>query len=291
MWNEKFVSPTQYTPQIDIIMIICLPTGLPMAFNGSHQTIHLYPHRSLALYNKLRIYMYLPLQGSHQTIHLYPHRSLALYNKLRIYMYLPLQGSFLTRNSSSATHPPPTLTITVLRNILTSRSFWESPNCKGQVKKFRELWSPARQQIWPWSRSKVTVKVTTWYLRKGLVPRNTHAKYQSSICKSAKVMAKVKVFVTDGQTDRQRDEWDLMSPRFRESGGQKCQHINILTRRSFWESTNFKGQGQTCQHINILASRSFWESPNCKGHGQMSDVVTILKLLHLHVYMYCSTSC
>ena len=71
--------------------------------------------------------------------------------------------------------------------------------------KFRELWSPARQQIWPWRRSKVTVKVTTWYHRKGLVKRNTHAKYQSSICNSAKVMAKVKVFVTDGQTDRQRD--------------------------------------------------------------------------------------
>ena len=31
-------------------------------------------------------------------------------------------------------------------------------------------------------------------------------------------MAKVKVFVTDRRTD----EWDLMSPRFRESGGQKC---------------------------------------------------------------------
>ena len=74
-----------------------------------------------------------------------------------------------------------------------------------KTSKFRELWSPARQQIWPWRRSKVTVKVTTWYHRKGLVTRNTHAKYQSSICNSAKVMAKVKVFVTDGQTDRQRD--------------------------------------------------------------------------------------
>ena len=59
--------------------------------------------------------------------------------------------------------------------------------------------SPARQQIWPSHRSKVTIKVTTWYHRKGLVTKNTHAKYQSSICNSAKVMAKVKVFVTDGQ--------------------------------------------------------------------------------------------
>ena len=60
-------------------------------------------------------------------------------------------------------------------------------------------------KIWPWRRSQVTVKVTTWYHRKGLVTRNTHAKYQSSICNSAKVMAKVKVFVTDGQTEGRTD--------------------------------------------------------------------------------------
>lgn len=41
---------------------------------------------------------------------------------------LALQGSFLIKNSSSATQPPPTLTITVDRRILTSRSFCESPN-------------------------------------------------------------------------------------------------------------------------------------------------------------------
>ena len=41
---------------------------------------------------------------------------------------LPLQGSFFTKNSSSAIQPPPTRTITVLRRILTSRSFCESPN-------------------------------------------------------------------------------------------------------------------------------------------------------------------
>ena len=69
--------------------------------------------------------------------------------------------------------------------------------CIGRIKKFIELWSPARQQIWPWSRSKV--KVTTWYHRKGLVTKDTHAKYQSSNCNSAKVMTKVKVFGTDGR--------------------------------------------------------------------------------------------
>ena len=91
-----------------------------------------------------------------------------------------------------------------------------------ETSKFRELWSPARQQMWPWSRSKVTVKVTTWYHWKGLVTKNTHAKYQSSICYSAKVMAKVKVFVTEGLTDRRTDwltdEWDLMSPAFAKAG-------------------------------------------------------------------------
>ena len=45
--------------------------------------------------------------------------------------------------------------------------------------KFRELWCPARQQLWPWSRSKV--KVTAWCQLKGLVTRIMHAKYQCSI--------------------------------------------------------------------------------------------------------------
>lgn len=41
---------------------------------------------------------------------------------------LALQGSFFTRNSSSATQPPPTLTMTVERRIRTRRRVWESPN-------------------------------------------------------------------------------------------------------------------------------------------------------------------
>ena len=39
-------------------------------------------------------------------------------------------------------------------------------------------------------------------------------------------MAKVKVFVTDGRTERQMDEWDLMSPRFREILGQLYMYTN-----------------------------------------------------------------
>ena len=45
----------------------------------------------------------------------------------------------------------------------------------------------------------------TLYHRKGVVTKNTHAKYQSSTCNSAKVMAKVKVFVTDRGTDGRTD--------------------------------------------------------------------------------------
>ena len=101
----------------------------------------------------------------------------------------------------------------------------------------RELWSPARQQIWlevgqrSSSRSrhgttKVTVKVTTWYHRKGLVTKNTHAKYQSSICNSAKVMAKVKVFVTDRQRDRRTDgRMRFNVPTLSRKGGTKMQKL------------------------------------------------------------------
>ena len=93
--------------------------------------------------------------------------------------------------------------------------------------KFRELWSPARQQIWPWSRSKV--KVTTWYHRKGLVTKNTHAKYQSTTCNSAKVMAKVKVFVTDGRTDRRTDRQTRFNvPAFSRKRGTKMAKMTFL---------------------------------------------------------------
>lgn len=50
---------------------------------------------------------------------------------------LPRQGSFFTRNSSRAIHPPPTRTITVLRRMRTSRSCWESPNCRAKQRLMR----------------------------------------------------------------------------------------------------------------------------------------------------------
>ena len=40
---------------------------------------------------------------------------------------------------------------------------------------------------------------------------------------------------TDRQTHRQRDEWDLMSPRFRESGGPRKRWTKITERLKFQE--------------------------------------------------------
>ena len=44
-----------------------------------------------------------------------------------------------------------------------------------------------------------------WYQKKGLVIKNTHVKYESSITYHSKDMANVKVFA-DRQTDRQTDK-------------------------------------------------------------------------------------
>lgn len=48
--------------------------------------------------------------------------------------HLPRQGSFFNKNSSKATQPPPTRTITVDRRIRTNRNFWLSPNCNREKK-------------------------------------------------------------------------------------------------------------------------------------------------------------
>ena len=80
----------------------------------------------------------------------------------------------------------------------------QKPRCDPvQTSKFGELWSPALQQLWPWSRSKV--KVIAWCKLKGLVTRIMHAKYQCSIINTLEDMSQVKVFMTDRQTDRGAD--------------------------------------------------------------------------------------
>jgi hypothetical protein len=41
----------------------------------------------------------------------------------------------------------------------------------------------------------------SWYQMKGLAWRNTHVKYESPSTYQSKVITKVKVFLTDGQTE------------------------------------------------------------------------------------------
>ena len=54
-----------------------------------------------------------------------------------------------------------------------------------------------------------------WYHVKGLVTRNTHVQYESSISYGKKVMAKVKVFVHSIQRQRRHQGYDISSPDIR----------------------------------------------------------------------------
>ena len=46
-----------------------------------------------------------------------------------------------------------------------------------------------------------------WYEQKGHITRNVHVKYESPTSNGSKDKDKVKVFVTDRQTDRCTDKW------------------------------------------------------------------------------------
>ena len=70
---------------------------------------------------------------------------------------------------------------------------------------FLRIVVPQWQQIWPWKRSKV--KVTAWCQLRELVTRTMHAKYQCSIFNTSEDMSQVKVFVTEGRTDRQTNDF------------------------------------------------------------------------------------
>ena len=54
------------------------------------------------------------------------------------------------------------------------------------------------------SRSRSHVH-NSWYRWNGLVIRNTHAKYERPISKGKKVIANVKVFLTDRRTEGRTD--------------------------------------------------------------------------------------
>lgn len=84
----------------------------------------------------------------------------------------PLQGSFLTRNSSRAVQPPPTLTINVLRRIRTIRNCWESPNCSKQAK-----------HIWQGLAFEVLIAVaTSYYISKISLTCSSQSKANSMKC-------------------------------------------------------------------------------------------------------------
>ena len=78
-----------------------------------------------------------------------------------------------------------------ITNMCYTECIWRQQKHIEFTSKFKELWSPARQQIWPWSRSKV--KVTVGYPWKGLATRIMHAKYQCSIINTSEDMSQVKV--------------------------------------------------------------------------------------------------
>ena len=79
--------------------------------------------------------------------------------------------------------------------------------------KFGELWSSARQQLWPWSMSKV--RVTAWCQLQGLLTRIIHAKYQFSIINTSEDSAMLKfLWQTDIHGTNGRMSFNV--PRFRE---------------------------------------------------------------------------
>ena len=111
--------------------------------------------------------------------------------------------------------------------------WWPVTTGLSVLRKFGELWSPARQQIWPWSRSKVKAKITTWCQWKGPVTTIMYAKYQCSIINTYEDMSQVKVFVTnrgtdgrrDGRTDGQMRFNVPPPPAFAKGGGQKREGV------------------------------------------------------------------
>ena len=85
-----------------------------------------------------------------------------------------------------------------------------------KTSKFRELWSPTQQIIWPWSRAKVMVM--TWCQLKGLVTRTMHAKHQCSIIHTSEdpLWARLKFL---RQTDRRMSNNVPCFPAFAKARG------------------------------------------------------------------------
>ena len=74
-----------------------------------------------------------------------------------------------------------------------------------RTSKFRELWSPARQQIWPWSRSKVPARSRRGNIGKALSQRTHMPSIKALPVIVQKLRPRLKFLWqtdTDGQTDR-----------------------------------------------------------------------------------------
>ena len=85
--------------------------------------------------------------------------------------------------------------------------------------KFEELWSPARQQIWPWDRSKVKVRSQFGTNKKGLSQWSFIPNINAVSLKLQKIWARLKfLWQRDRRIDRQMS---FNVPRFRERRGTK----------------------------------------------------------------------
>ena len=98
-----------------------------------------------------------------------------------------------------------------------------------------ELWSPARQQLWPWSRSR-SRHGAKW---KGLSQGSCMPNFNALSLILQKIWARLKIlWWTDRWTDRQTegwtDKWVLMSPRFRERRGTITRNEPDKTRHKPW---------------------------------------------------------
>ena len=134
------------------------------------------------------------------------------------------------------------------------------------------------------------VKVTAWCQLKGLVTRTMHAKYHRSIFNTSEDMSQVKSFCNK-RTDRQTDEWVLMSPAFAKAWGTKRYICEILCPQGnkilYWHGLTYEA------HALLLSKKLFlpvawWSKSRSQGHwpwtlGFKSVCMSNIKSLSLTV--------
>ena len=102
-----------------------------------------------------------------------------------------------------------------------------------------------------WSRS---CAQNLWYHQKGVVIRNTHAKYESPTSEGKKVISKTES-VTDGQTDRRTDrrKTDKVIPKWRSAMLAPQKVISV-----FWTQNleQYPLQMQNCKSLRSFKEKS-----------------------------------